>query len=694
MTKGRRIGMRGIAAMMLALLTAGIIAGGAGAATPTPNALITRTGDFLAVHGDPQPGSGAAMQMQYSLGEASGTITPLVVDDATIEAAGGLVALERQRVTLTGIAGTTPQQAGTPPPLIVASITPAITRNYTRKHLTGAQQYITILCKFADVATEPNPPAYFDGLFSAAWPGLDAFWRQTSYNNINLAGSRIVGWYTLPQNKAYYTTTTGDIDRSRMTNDCTGVADNDVFFPDYVGINMMYNAPVGSYAWGGSYYITRDGQTKLYGTTWMPPWGYAAQTVLAHEMGHAFGLSHSGNPSGTTYKSAWDVMSDTWYNCAANTSPTYGCLGQSQIAYDKDLLGWIPDAQRSVYAGGNHTITLGPLDDGATPFNLIAVIPQAGSTTRFTTVELRRNIGSLNNIDKKLPGTAVIINDVDTTRINPAWVQGTDGYAGARFLVGSTYTAIGPTAGVNVTVAVTALTSTAATIIISDSLVLPVVLAPQGGVRLPAASPGTLSWTGFSTEYAGEITGPQGTTAFGWQTGTTYNLAALFTDPATHGMVYTWRVKGRLLGIETAWTDAQTFVVPPDAPHDLAAPSASCAGVTLTWSAITSPADSYRLSRNGTLIADMSATARRFTDITPLPNAPNRYTLVAVRNTIESDVSNAVSVPGPGCTSTIDPVPQTSRSTAPVPGATPDAALPRLTAPTTGPGIVPVPSRR
>ena len=42
-------------------------------------------------------------------------------------------------------------------------------------------------------------PAYFEDLFGATRPGLADYWREVSYGQISLAGSRMVGWYTLPR---------------------------------------------------------------------------------------------------------------------------------------------------------------------------------------------------------------------------------------------------------------------------------------------------------------------------------------------------------------------------------------------------------------------------------------------------------------------------------------------------------------
>jgi hypothetical protein len=41
-------------------------------------------------------------------------------------------------------------------------------------------------------------------LMGSSYPGMDHYWREVSYENINLAGSAVVGWYNLPQPRSYY----------------------------------------------------------------------------------------------------------------------------------------------------------------------------------------------------------------------------------------------------------------------------------------------------------------------------------------------------------------------------------------------------------------------------------------------------------------------------------------------------------
>jgi M6 family metalloprotease-like protein len=189
-----------------------------------------------------------------------------------------------------------------------------------------------------------NPPS---GVYDATLPnnGLNHYWQEVSLNNINIDGSGTAGsgWYTLPQPRAYYVDANGDgnlsMEFGRAANDCTAVADADVDFSPYVGINLMFNSDLDGYAWGGGMRMTLDGVSKYWNMTWEPPWGYAQITVMSHEMGHGFGLPHSANQYDEPYENAWDVMSNAWYNCDYHV--TYGCLGQHTIAHHKNMLGWI-----------------------------------------------------------------------------------------------------------------------------------------------------------------------------------------------------------------------------------------------------------------------------------------------------------------------------------------------------------------
>ena len=75
---------------------------------------------------------------------------------------------------------------------------------------------------------------------------MDHYWTDVSYGRIDLTGSVVVGWHNLPKPRSYYVYDTDadgddDPDFGRLLEDCTAAADLGVYFPDYSGINLVFN---------------------------------------------------------------------------------------------------------------------------------------------------------------------------------------------------------------------------------------------------------------------------------------------------------------------------------------------------------------------------------------------------------------------------------------------------------------------
>jgi uncharacterized repeat protein (TIGR01451 family) len=387
-------------------------------------------GWFTVIWGDGKPGSGANDQV-YVLAQDDGQSIELLLSEELLQPLGGVLALNQKRVIVEG------QWARTAA-LHVRSIrldtqfpdTAAIS-----PQVSGSQPWLSIMCKFSDVSAESRALSYFQDMYDSSYPGLDHYWRELSFGAINIQNSGAVGWYTLPQPWSYYVyDMDGDgskeLNRKRAADDCTAVADADVYFPNYVGINLMFNDFLGA-GWGGSMYMTLDGVTKLWRFTWEPPWGYEDIGVIEHEMGHSFGLPHSSRAYGYVYDNVWDVMSDNWSNCTQDSyhdqaDPVYGCMGQHTISYHKDLLGWIPAGRKFTATSGTQTqITLEQLALPQTSNYLVAQIPIQGAADNFYTVEARRLTGY--DSHNPVPGQAVVIHEVDTGRSRPAYVVDSDG---------------------------------------------------------------------------------------------------------------------------------------------------------------------------------------------------------------------------------------------------------------------------
>ncbi len=396
------------------------------AAAPGADAapLVKRSGWLHVVWGDPAPGSGQPAAYRVLLTEDTGEVAELAIDEVL---ARGVLLWNGRQVEVTVEAG---QEAG---PLTVRAarlLAPPEGVPQIAGGVSGSQPWVSILCKFSDIAAEPQDLSYFQGMYANVPGGLDHYWRELSYGEINVAGSTAVTWVTLPNPQTFYAPTPGsgfDADLTALFSDCTAAADPLVDFSNggtpFVGINMMFNDVLDCCAWGGTRFATLDGVSKVWRVTWEPPWGYADEGVIGHEMGHGFGLPHSTNwdNDGFPYDSPWDVMSSaTGY---AVVDPTYGRLGKHTLTYHKDILGWIPADERFEASTDNiHVIVLDHLALASTENYRMARVPIAGSS-RFYTVEARDLVGSY---DGALPGNVVIISEVDPGREEPAWVVDSD----------------------------------------------------------------------------------------------------------------------------------------------------------------------------------------------------------------------------------------------------------------------------
>lgn len=461
-------------------------------AAPAGQAQVSYTGEFYMVLGGDAP--------LYYLQTDKGQIIEFQAPDKLMEGAGGIWNLNHHRIQLDGqvlgpsrrIAGSsvvsatsvkpdqTPTTSGAPAPAVPTPLA-----------ITGSRPFVNIMCKFSDISTEPQPPSYITGLMSNTYPGIDNYFREASFNAINLTGTVVMGWYTLPHPRSYYVGTS--LDFGKAAQDCTAQADPFVNFANYQGINLIFNYELDGYAWGGSWFLTLDSTSKSWPMTWLPPWGYNNQTVLAHEMGHAFGMPHSGDSQGNVYKNVWDVMSDTWSHCNLLTVAPYGCIGQHEISPYKDIPGWIPVNRKYVTSGGSRTLTLERLAQPGNNTNyLMAKIPINCSATRFYTVEARFRF----SYDLKVPANGVIIHKVDTTLTIPAWVMDPDGASpgglstdNAYYLPGQTFT----DATNNISITVNSAAASSYTVTINSPTVLNVTELPNTTTGLDSGQNGSLS---------------------------------------------------------------------------------------------------------------------------------------------------------------------------------------------------------
>jgi M6 family metalloprotease-like protein len=416
-----------VTTLLLVVLVMASLAGSAAARGQTGGE--TLTGTLHVVYGDPQPGSGGIDRDEVFLIDAEGNVTTL---SGLGDNAG---AFDRQQVTVRGA----DDGAG----FHVTGVEKAVGDDslyWQAQPLSGPQHWLTILCTFpgANPATQ-YPREHFEGLLSNTEPGMGHYWNEVSYGKISIVDPVVTDWYTLPHPASDYAPEY-QLDLTRTAEDCTAAADADVDFTEFDGIALVLNDSMGNTAYGGSWYLDLDGESRAYGITWLPIFGYEQQNIFAHEMGHAFGLPHSSGGNGFAYDSFWDLMSGGGTCYQPHLS--YYCIGDHTIAVYKDVLGWIPPARRYIAESpSDRTITLTrlaqPVDDGY----LLALIPIQGSETSYYSLEARLRVG----YDTRVPGDAVIIHHVDLTTWDQfATVVDVDGNqdpndAGAMWTAGETF---------------------------------------------------------------------------------------------------------------------------------------------------------------------------------------------------------------------------------------------------------------
>ncbi|MGH8063192.1 MAG: hypothetical protein ACREO7_14395 [Pseudoxanthomonas sp.] len=286
------------------------------------------------------------------------------------------------------------------------------------KAVGGNTRWVTVACKFNDIVDEQKPVTFFNGQYGTNPGQLGHYWKEVSYNKIDLTGSSAFGWFTLPQPRSYYVTTVDGKEKANLDQlfkDCAAVADPEVNFNSVQGVNMMFNGDLDGYAWGGGACGTLEGTNQCIRNTWNPPWSFGNLAPLAHEMGHGYGLPHSNNSDGDDdpYDNPWDVMSDAWSNAVKNV--TYGSLPKHINVRQRDRLGWVDAARKlTVPTGGaadNVVLDRASLAGSTNRQMIVLSLAAADATGNVSyTVEARGRTGAY---EAALADAAVIIHGID-----------------------------------------------------------------------------------------------------------------------------------------------------------------------------------------------------------------------------------------------------------------------------------------
>ena len=347
------------------------------------------------------------------------------------KAAGDLYVLANRRVAIAfgalpkGMSSTPPIEAIVPADRVTQSARASAVsaRVAAAAPVNGVTRWVTLMCKFSDIATEQKALPFFQSQYGEGVGQLGHYWREVSYNKINLTGSSAYGWFDLPQPRSYYVTQENGKDKAdlrKLFADCGAAADAAVDFGSVQGVNMMFNGDLDGYAWGGGSCAPLEGRANFCTrVTWNPPWSFSNLAPLAHEMGHGYGLPHSDNSDGDddTYDNPWDVMSDGWSNAVRDA--TYGARPKHINIFQRHRLSWVDAARQQVLVLGDIATRQIALDyahivgSANTQMLVLSLSPQVDPyATVVYTLEARKREGAY---DGALAGDAVIIHKVQAS---------------------------------------------------------------------------------------------------------------------------------------------------------------------------------------------------------------------------------------------------------------------------------------
>jgi hypothetical protein len=261
--------------------------------------------------------------------------------------------------------------------------------------------WAVIKCRFADdVGPVVRSDADYLDLFTGSGVGthnMVDYFRDASHGSLDLSGSKVFGWFTIPTKRAEYrpdlkAPTPPLVNRDGLVAVCRKAAlDAGIDLSGFAGVMITMNGAVDLFGYVG-------GMTAFCSSDNLEP------SLLAQEMGHGYGLDHSRREgSAVDYQDVFDTMSTA--SALEAVDPRWDHIGPGLNAANMRGRGWLDDTRvwraSGAAAAVTTTITLRPLHRHDLPGNLAAELPSG------QLVEFRIPAGW----DHGLPGARVLVHE-------------------------------------------------------------------------------------------------------------------------------------------------------------------------------------------------------------------------------------------------------------------------------------------
>jgi M6 family metalloprotease-like protein len=240
---------------------------------------------------------------------------------------------------------------------------------------------LLIRVDFSDLPGEPFSAATVQDAMDTA---IAPYYLRSSYGKVTLVSTVTPQVYRMPQPAAAYAM---DYYAEQLHGDATTAAGQDYDFSNFDRLVVVFTSltslPGSQINWGGRADIGGD-------RVWVN--GEVDFRVLAHELGHTFGLYHAGlwetadgNPISDigTYYDYCDMFDTMGANWGDDSRTDFN-------PYDKRLMNWIDDTQiETVAVSGTYRIHR---IDGPTAVGALA-LKVAKDSSRYYWIGLRHNFG-------------------------------------------------------------------------------------------------------------------------------------------------------------------------------------------------------------------------------------------------------------------------------------------------------------
>lgn len=260
-------------------------------------------------------------------------------------------------------------------PAATSSASTGTTTSAAGAKATTMHSVLVVAVKFTDTAADPTPIASLQSLLSSASNSVANFYKEGSYGQHQLNVTVPAAW--LRANIA--TPTTCNYGAISNAGDAAATAAG--YNPASYEYKVYMFPRVASCGWSGLGYVGFPRLAYINGPTSF------VTNVVAHEMGHNFGLLHAASldcgarvVGGTCTASEYGDP----FNTMGNQTSMHFASAQ------KSLLGWLPATSVKTHASGSATYVLSPIESAGGAVYAIK-IPAAPKRTYW--IEYRQPLG-------------------------------------------------------------------------------------------------------------------------------------------------------------------------------------------------------------------------------------------------------------------------------------------------------------